>query len=110
MAVIQQELVFSSQPQNTPLASRVRPKKLDQFIGQQHLLGTGGILREIIENDQVSSMIFWGPPGVGETTLAEIIARKAQSSFLSFSAVDSSISKIKKIQKKIWALKCKGLT
>jgi len=63
------------------------------------LLGPGKILREIIENDQVSSMIFWGPPGVGKTTLAEIIARKTKSSFLSFSAVDSSISKIKKIMK-----------
>ncbi|WP_203641585.1 replication-associated recombination protein A [Levilactobacillus andaensis] len=96
---MQQESLFSGQPQNTPLASRVRPKDLDQFVGQQHLLGTGKILREIIENDQVSSMIFWGPPGVGKTTLAEIIARKTQSSFLSFSAVDSSISKIKKIMK-----------
>ncbi|WP_261810826.1 replication-associated recombination protein A [Levilactobacillus humaensis] len=96
---MKQESLFSSQPENTPLASRVRPQVLDQFVGQQHLLGSGKILREIIENDQVSSMIFWGPPGVGKTTLAEIIARKTQSSFLSFSAVDSSISKIKKIMK-----------
>jgi len=96
---VKQESLFAGQPENTPLASRVRPKDLDQFVGQQHLLGPGKILREIIENDQVSSMIFWGPPGVGKTTLAEIIARKTKSSFLSFSAVDSSISKIKKIMK-----------
>ncbi|MFC6207171.1 replication-associated recombination protein A [Levilactobacillus tongjiangensis] len=96
---MKQESLFSNQPENTPLASRVRPQDLDQFVGQQHLLGPGKILREIIENDQVSSMVFWGPPGVGKTTLAEIIARKTQSSFLSFSAVDSSISKIKKIMK-----------
>ncbi|MFD1456352.1 replication-associated recombination protein A [Levilactobacillus lanxiensis] len=96
---MKQESLFAGQPENTPLASRVRPKDLDQFVGQQHLLGSGKILREIIENDQVSSMIFWGPPGVGKTTLAEIIARKTKSSFLSFSAVDSSISKIKKIMK-----------
>ncbi|MCH5461904.1 replication-associated recombination protein A [Lactobacillus sp. LC28-10] len=94
-----QESLFSNQSQNDPLASRVRPKDLDQFVGQQHLLGKGKILREIIESDQVSSMIFWGPPGVGKTTLAEIIAHKTNSSFLSFSAVDSSISKIKKIMK-----------
>lgn len=97
--MMHQESLFSNQSQNDPLASRVRPKDLDQFVGQQHLLGKGKILREIIESDQVSSMIFWGPPGVGKTTLAEIIAHKTNSSFLSFSAVDSSISKIKKIMK-----------
>ncbi|AYM02114.1 replication-associated recombination protein A [Levilactobacillus yiduensis] len=93
---MEQESLFANN-QNTPLASRVRPRTLDQFVGQTHLLGTGKILRELIENDQVSSMIFWGPPGVGKTTLAEIIARQTQAKFLSFSAVDSSISKIKKI-------------
>ncbi|MTV81470.1 replication-associated recombination protein A [Secundilactobacillus folii] len=96
---MKQESLFSDPQRDTPLASRVRPKDLDQFVGQQHLLGPGKILREIIENDQVSSMIFWGPPGVGKTTLAEIIAHKTKSQFLSFSAVDSSISKIKKIMK-----------
>lgn len=94
---MKQESLFANQADNTPLASRVRPRTLDQFVGQEHLLGPGKILREIIENDQVSSMIFWGPPGVGKTTLAEIIARTTKSSFLSFSAVDSGISKIKKI-------------
>ena len=93
---MEQESLFASQ-QKSPLASRVRPRTLDQFVGQTHLLGTGKILRELIENDQVSSMIFWGPPGVGKTTLAEIIARQTKAKFLSFSAVDSSISKIKKI-------------
>jgi len=93
---VEQESLFASQ-QKSPLASRVRPRTLDQFVGQTHLLGTGKILRELIENDQVSSMIFWGPPGVGKTTLAEIIARQTKAKFLSFSAVDSSISKIKKI-------------
>lgn len=96
---MKQESLFSNRPENTPLASRVRPENLDQFVGQQQLLGHGKILREIIENDQVSSIIFWGPPGVGKTTLAEIIAKKTQSSFLSFSAVDSSISQIKRIMK-----------
>lgn len=96
---MKQESLFSNQHQNSPLASRVRPRKLDQFVGQQNLLGPNKILREMIESDQVPSMIFWGPPGVGKTTLAEIIASKTKSSFLSFSAVDSSISKIKKIMK-----------
>ncbi|MBY7145339.1 AAA family ATPase, partial [Levilactobacillus brevis] len=94
---MKQGSLFENSQRNTPLASRVRPQTLDQFVGQAHLLGPGKILRELIENDQVSSMIFWGPPGVGKTTLAEIIARQTQATFLSFSAVDSSISKIKKI-------------
>lgn len=96
---MKQESLFADQPQNIPLASRVRPRTLDEFVGQQHLLGKDKILREIIENDQVSFMIFWGPPGVGKTTLAEIIARQTDSNFLSFSAVNSSISKIKKIMR-----------
>lgn len=93
---MKQASLFTNQPSRTPLANRVRPQTLNQFVGQQHLLEPGKILREIIESDQVSSMIFWGPPGVGKTTLAEIIARQTQANFLSFSAVDSSISKIKK--------------
>ncbi len=94
---MKQESLFAQAAQIEPLAARVRPQTLEQFVGQQHLLGPGKILREIIAKDQVSSMIFWGPPGVGKTTLAEIIARQTQAHFLSFSAVDSSISKIKKI-------------
>lgn len=94
---MKQESLFARAEQNEPLAARVRPQSLDQFVGQQHLLGPGKILREIIAKDQVSSMIFWGPPGVGKTTLAEIIARQTQAQFWSFSTVDSSISKIKKI-------------
>ncbi|MCD2256458.1 replication-associated recombination protein A [Agrilactobacillus fermenti] len=94
---MKQESLFSSTNDDTPLANRVRPKTLSEFVGQAQLLGEGKILREMIEQDQISSMIFWGPPGVGKTTLAEIIARQTQAKFLSFSAVDSSISKIKKI-------------
>lgn len=94
---MRQGSLFENKFNNTPLANRVRPSNLDEFVGQEHLLGPGKILREIIENDQLSSMIFWGPPGVGKTTLAQIIANKTNSKFLTFSAVDSSISKIKKI-------------
>ena len=96
---MKQESLFANSGQNEPLANRVRPQNLAQFVGQEQLLGPGKILREIIDNDQVSSMLFWGPPGVGKTTLAEIIARQSQASFFNFSAVDSSITKIRKIMK-----------
>ncbi|GEO69377.1 replication-associated recombination protein A [Levilactobacillus acidifarinae] len=95
---MEQESLFDN-PQQMPLANRVRPETLDDFVGQRHLLGAGKILRELIENDQVSSMIFWGPPGVGKTTLAEIIAQQTRAKFIRFSAVDSSISSISKIKK-----------
>lgn len=78
---MRQESLFSQRDQSSPLAYRVRPQTLDDFVGQSHLLGKGKILREMIENDQVSSMIFWGPPGVGKTTLAQIIAKKTSSHF-----------------------------
>ncbi len=80
-----------------PLASRMRPRSLDEFFGQEHLLGEGKILRKMIENDNISSMIFWGPPGVGKTTLAKIIAKKTKSEFITFSAVTAGIKEIKKV-------------
>lgn len=80
-----------------PLASRMRPETLEQFVGQKHLLGEGKVLRQLIDQDRVSSMIFWGPPGVGKTTLARIIARKTQSAFVDFSAVTSGIKEIKTV-------------
>ncbi len=80
-----------------PLASRMRPQDLDEFVGQTHLISSGKILRRMIEEDKVSSMIFWGPPGVGKTTLASIIANKTKSEFVNFSAVTSGIKEIKKV-------------
>ncbi|MDR1754212.1 MAG: replication-associated recombination protein A, partial [Eubacterium sp.] len=80
-----------------PLASRLRPGTLDEYVGQRHLLGPGKILRQIIESDKISSMIFWGPPGVGKTTLARIIAEKTQSEFVDFSAVTSGIKEIREV-------------
>lgn len=80
-----------------PLADRMRPRTLDEFVGQKHLVGEGKILREIIENDRLYSIIFWGPPGSGKTTLAKIIAEKTKSRFISFSAVTSGIKQIKEI-------------
>ena len=84
-------------PLSEPLASRMRPVSLDEFVGQTHLVGTGKILRRMIESDNISSMIFWGPPGVGKTTLARIIARSTSSEFITFSAVTSGIKEIKKV-------------
>ncbi len=80
-----------------PLAARLRPTDLDEFVGQKHLLGPGKVLRRLIENDAVSSMIFWGPPGVGKTTLASIIARRTQAEFVDFSAVTSGIKEIRSV-------------
>jgi putative ATPase len=80
-----------------PLAERMRPRSLDEFYGQQHLLGPGKPLRIQIENDDSASLLFWGPPGVGKTTLAKIIARETQASFIEFSAVLSGIKEIKQV-------------
>ena len=80
-----------------PLAYRMRPRNLSEFVGQEHLIGNGKILKKMIESDNVSSMIFWGPPGVGKTTLARIIAHETKSDFINFSAVTSGIKEIKKV-------------
>lgn len=80
-----------------PLAARLRPRNLEEYAGQTHLLGKGKVLRRLIESDQVSSMIFWGPPGVGKTTLARIIAGRTKSAFIDFSAVTSGIKEIRTV-------------
>lgn len=94
---MQQMTLFDNNRVTTPLASRLRPDSLDEFVGQEHLVGQGKILRQLIERDQISSMIFWGPPGVGKTTLASIIAGKTKSEFINFSAVTSGIKEIKEV-------------
>ena len=80
-----------------PLAARLRPETIDEIVGQTHLLGPGRILRRIIEQDAVSSMIFWGPPGVGKTTLAHVIANQTKAKFINFSAVTSGIKEIRTV-------------
>ena len=94
---------------NAPLASRMRPISLDDYIGQEHLVGKGKILRQMLEKDMISSMIFWGPPGVGKTTLARIIAHSTKSNFIDFSAVTSGIKEIKDVMKQAENDRCVGL-
>ena len=97
-------------PMNEPLASRMRPRNLSEFVGQKHLIGENKILRKMIESDHVPSMIFWGPPGVGKTTLARIIAHMTQAEFINFSAVTSGIKEIKKVMEDAEKNKKLGVT
>ncbi|MBR1761304.1 MAG: replication-associated recombination protein A [Schwartzia sp.] len=91
----QASLFEASERETQPLAARLRPQTLDEFVGQRHLIGEGKVLRRLIESDRIASMIFWGPPGVGKTTLARIIAVRTKSSFIDFSAVTSGIREIR---------------
>ena len=90
-------LASAARAMQVPLAERMRPRTLDEYFGQHHLLGDGKPLRLAVENDDASSMIFWGPPGVGKTTLAKIIAARTEASFIEFSAVMSGIKEIKQV-------------
>ncbi|HCB11451.1 MAG TPA: AAA family ATPase [Cyanobacteria bacterium UBA11991] len=93
---MEQKTLFEND-KNQPLASRLRPRTLDEFVGQKHLIGEGRILRRLIESDNIPSIIFWGNPGIGKTTLAQIIANKTHSEFINFSAVTSGIKEIKAV-------------
>ncbi|WP_246152923.1 replication-associated recombination protein A [Oryzomonas rubra] len=84
-------------PANAPLAERMRPRSVAEFTGQEHLLGDGRILRRMIETDNLSSLIFWGPPGCGKTTLAHVIAKETKSHFIFFSAILSGVKEIREI-------------
>lgn len=97
---MEQSNLFTSFNTAEPLAARLRPTCLDEYVGQTHLVGQGKVLRRLIENDQITSMIFWGPPGVGKTTLARVIANSTNSSFIDFSAVTSGIKEIRQVMQK----------
>lgn len=94
---MEEQSLFDDRAWSSPLASRLRPDSLSQYVGQRHLLGEGKVLRQLVEQDLVPSMIFWGPPGVGKTTLARIIAQKTKAHFVDFSAVTSGIKEIKEV-------------
>ena len=97
---MEQQTLFGQQGMDRPLASRMRPRTLEEFVGQEHLLGEGKILRQLIDQDRISSMIFWGPPGVGKTTLARIIAGRTHANFIDFSAVTSGIKEIREVMQR----------
>ena len=106
---MEQMSLFDNRERVAPLASRLRPRDLSDFFGQEHLLGEGKMLRRLIEKDQISSMIFWGPPGVGKTTLAGIIAEKTKSAFINFSAVTSGIKEIKDVMNEAESSRMMGM-
>ena len=97
---MEEQLSLFQRPEAAPLAARLRPETLEEFVGQSQLLGEGKVLRRLIENDNISSMIFWGPPGVGKTTLARIIANRTKAAFINFSAVTSGIKEIRAVMQK----------
>src|SRR6476619_2061758 len=84
-------------PSSAPLASRFRPRTLDEFTGQAHILGAGQLLRRAIEADRIQSLIFYGPPGTGKTSLAQIIARQTRSKFERLSGVESNVADMRRV-------------
>jgi len=87
----------SAESRTAPLADRMRPKTLEEYEGQRQIVGEGTILREALERDEIPSMVFWGPPGSGKTTLARIIAERTKATFVPFSAVSGTVKDIREV-------------
>ena len=85
-----------------PLAERMRPQTLDDYVGQQHLVGEGAVLRKMIESGHINSFILWGPPGVGKTTLAQIVASRLHVPFYTLSAVTSGVKDVREVINKVF--------
>jgi putative ATPase len=103
-----QDSLFSSVNTHEPLASRMRPQNLDDYLGQEHLLSEEKALRKVIESGQLHSMIFWGPPGVGKTTLAKLLANYADAEFLALSAVMDGVKEIRSCMEKAKLIQQQG--
>ena len=101
-------LIFTLMNNLPPLAERMRPKNLDDYAGQQHLVGKGAVLRKAIESGSLPSMLFWGPPGVGKTTLAYIISQTLSRPFFSLSAINSGVKDVREVIEKASLLKEQG--
>ena len=98
----QQDSLFRAIAPNEPLAARMRPQKLEEFVGQERVLGPGTPLRESIERGTVGSLILWGPPGSGKTTLGRLVARYTEREFVPFSAVTEGVPRVREIIGEAW--------
>ena len=93
------EPVDAAVPADAPLAARMRPRTLDEFVGQEQIVGEGHVLRAAIAGDRVPSMILWGPPGTGKTTLAQIVAAGTGAQFAAISAVSAGVADVRRVMK-----------